>query len=178
MAFAYEKKRRIFVSDNGSGKPLLVCTFLYPVTGVGGCDDLLINIVENCEKWAETVLFPALLREYEADSNPKKRFAPAARYLLECETTCESPLSVTVCAALRLSDGKKVVSCRGFVFSTEDGGLLPPEAFFDRRTLSRYRKSLSRGYCVREGKFYALGDEENDFVLIENLINVKSEENN
>ena len=61
---------------------------------------------------------------------------------------------------------------------TACGGVLPPEAFFDRRTLSRYRRSLSRGYCVREGKFYALGDEENESVLMENLINVKSKENN
>lgn len=178
MAFVYEKKRRIFLSDNGLCKPLLVCSFLYPTTGAAKCDKFLLNIVENCEIWAENSLFPAILREYEANPDPKKRFAPAARYSIECEATCDEPLSVTVCAALRISDGKKVVSRRGFVFSTDDGGILPPEAFFDRRTLSRYRRSLSRGYCVRGGKFYALGDEKNDFVLIENLINVKSEENN
>ena len=54
----------------------------------------------------------------------------------------------------------------------------PPEAFFDRRTLSRYRRSLSRGYCVVGGKFFALGDKEDDLILIDNLINVKSKENN
>lgn len=204
MAFVYEKKRRILYegdtfgepsekgknehgvpsSDAGQarqtrgGKPLLICSFSYPLTLCEGCDKFLANIVEGCEKWAEVTLFRLLSGEYDADPDPKKRFHPAARYSLDCEAVSEEPLSVIVRASLRLPDGERVASRRGFVFSTEDGGVLPPEAFFDRRTLSRYRRSLSRGYCVREGKFYALGDEENESVLMENLINVKSKENN
>ena len=159
MAFIYEKKRRIFLSGekNGgpSGKPLLVCSFSYPNTGRAEYDGFILKIVEGCHNWAETSLFPLLSREYDAN-----------------------PLSTVVRASLRLFDGKKVSSRHGFVFSTEDGGLLPPEAFFDRRTLSRYRRSLSRGYCVVGGKFFALGDKEYDLILIDNLINVKSKENN
>lgn len=204
MAFVYGKKRRIFYegdtfgepSEKGKngrgatspdagqaqrargGKPLLICSFSYPLTLCEGCDKFLTELVEGCEKWAEVTLFRLLSGEYDADPDPKKRFHPAARYSLDCEAVSEEPLSVIVRASLRLPDGERVASRRGFVFSTEDGGVLPPEAFFDRRTLSRYRRSLSRGYCVREGKFYALGDEENESVLMENLINVKSKENN
>lgn len=204
MAFVYGKKRRIFYegdtfgepSEKGKngrgttypdagqaqrargGKPLLICSFSYPQTLCEGCDKFLTELVEGCEKWAEVTLFRLLSGEYDADPDPKKRFRPAARYSLDCEAVSEEPLSVIVRASLRLPDGERVASRRGFVFSTEDGGVLPPEAFFDRRTLSRYRRSLSRGYCVREGKFYALGDEENESVLMENLINVKSKENN
>ena len=204
MAFVYGKKRRIFYegdtfgepSEKGKngrgatspdagqarrargGKPLLICSFSYPLTLCEGCDKFLTELVEGCEKWAEGTLFRLLSGEYDADPDPKKRFRPAARYSLDCEAVSEEPLSVIVRASLRLPDGERVASRRGFVFSTEDGGVLPPEAFFDRRTLSRYRRSLSRGYCVREGKFYALGDEENESVLMENLINVKSKENN
>ena len=182
MAFIYEKKRRIFLSGekNGgpSGKPLLVCSFYYPNTGRAEYDGFILQIVEGCQNWAENSLFPLLSREYDADPDPKKRFFPASRYSLEFETTSEEPFSTVVRASLRLFDGKKVSSRHGFVFSTEDGGLLPPEAFFDRRTLSRYRRSLSRGYCVVGGKFFALGDKEYDLILIDNLINVKSKENN
>ena len=204
MAFVYGKKRRIFYegdtfgepSEKGKngrgttypdagqaqrargGKPLLICSFSYPQTLCEGCDKFLTELVEGCEKWAEVTLFRLLSGEYDADPDPKKRFHPAARYSLDCEAVSEEPLSVIVRASLRLPDGERVASRRGFVFSTEDGGVLPPEAFFDRRTLSRYRRSLSRGYCVREGKFYALSDEENESVLMENLINVKSKENN
>lgn len=204
MAFVYGKKRRIFYEgdtfgepsekdedgrgttspDAGQarrargGKPLLICSFSYPQTLCEGCDKFLTELVEGCEKWAEVTLFRLLSGEYDADPDPKKRFRPAARYSLDCEAVSEEPLSVIVRASLRLPDGERVASRRGFVFSTEDGGVLPPEAFFDRRTLSRYRRSLSRGYCVREGKFYALGDEENESVLMGNLINVKSKENN
>lgn len=204
MAFVYGKKRRIFYEgdtfgepsekdedgrgatspDAGQarrargGKPLLICSFSYPLTLCEGCDKFLAELVEGCEKWAEERLFRLLSGEYDADPDPKKRFHPAARYSLDCEAVSEEPLSVIVRASLRLPDGERVASRRGFVFSTEDGGVLPPETFFDRRTLSRYRRSQSRGYCVREGKFYALGDEENESVLMENLINVKSKENN
>lgn len=204
MAFVYGKKRRIFYEgdtfgepsekdedgrgatypDAGQarrargGKPLLICSFSYPLTLCEGCDKFLTELVEGCEKWAEVTLFRLLSDEYDADPDPKKRFRPAARYSLDCEAVSEEPLSVIVRASLRLPDGERVASRRGYVFSTEDGGVLPPEAFFDRRTLSRYRRSLSRGYCVREGKFYALSDEENESVLMENLINVKSKENN
>lgn len=201
MVFVYGKKRRIFYegdtfgepSDKDEdgrgatspdacraheGKPLLICSFSYPQTLCEGCDKFLAELVGGCEKWAEERLFRLLSGEYDADPDPKKRFRPAARYSLDCEAVSEEPLSVIVRASLRLPDGEKVASRRGYVFSTEDGGLLPPEAFFDRRTLAKYRGSLSRGYCVRGEKFYALCDKENESVLMENLINVKSKENN
>lgn len=155
-----------------SGIAVLNVSLAFPEYG------FLSEIAENAHEWSKKTLFESVCREYDSDSDPKKRFFFGYDYSFFCKMCfCDDGIISAKIRVLLKERNKRTVVAKnefGVVVRERDSAILPIEAMADKKTVKKYRKSGGESFFVDNRGIIMLSNDGRESLLCENIANVWS----